>query len=465
MIYSIFIFRRDLRLNDNTSLINMMKNYNNIIPIFIFTPEQISNNKYKSDNAIQFMIDSLIDLDSNLKKYKSKLHLFYGDNIQIINKIIKEKNIEAIGTNMDYTPYALARDKKIKNLCKRSGIEFIYDEDYLLDNIGTFNKKNGEPYMVYTPFKNNAKKFNIRKVDNTKPKNLSKVSLSGIKSFSFFENFYDYNDDILVEGGRKNALKILNNTRKFKTYNTKRNDADYETTQLSAYIKFGNVSIREVYHKFKSVLGNNNQLIDQIIWREFYYYIVYHNPSMLKGKVLNKKYITTTGKPKIKWVKNKKLFDAWCNGETGYPIVDAGMRQLNETGYMHNRLRLITSNFLHRLLGINWRDGERYFANQLTDYDPAVNNGNWQWIASVGVDTKPYSQRVFNPWTQSEKADKNAKYIKRWIPSLKDVKPNHLHKWDKYCEEYDLDEIDYYDPIVDYEEARKKSLEMYKKAL
>lgn len=447
--YTLFIFRRDLRLFDNIGLYHAIQNYEKIIPIFIFTPEQVTNkNKFKSNNAIQFMIESLKNLDNDLKKYNSKLHIFYGDNISVIKKIINTINIKSIIFNKDYTPYALKRDTDISKLCEQEKIECIMKEDYLLQPIGTFNKSNGEPYTVFTPFKNNGLKFNIDKPIKYKITNLSKTTK--LQTTDYIN--YKENEHTIVKGGRNIALNLLKQIKNQKKYNTTRNTVSIKTTRLSAYIKFGCLSIREVYWKFKKILGLKNDLIGQLFWREFYYYIAYYFPDVLKGKNYNKKY------DKIKWTNSKSKFIKWCKGETGYPIVDAGMRELNKTGYMHNRSRLITSNFLNRMLGMDWRKGEMYYATQLLDYDPAVNNGNWQWIASTGVDPKPYFQRLFNPWLQSKKYDPDAEYIKKWIPELKDIPSKEIHEWDKYCDNYNI----YTKPIVDYKEARQNSIKMYK---
>jgi deoxyribodipyrimidine photo-lyase len=462
MDYTLFIFRRDLRIVDNVGLNYAFENCENIIPIFIFVPEQVTNNEYKSDNAIQFMIESLKDLDKNLKKYKSKLHLFYGTNEKVLKNIIEEINVKTIIFNMDYSPYAIDRDLNIEILCEKNNIEYIKTEDYLLSNIGTLNKANGEPYLVFTPFKNNGLKKVVTKPHKIKPKNLNiiKKKLKNNINFNFNFNFikYKYNPNIYRNGGRINALKTLNKIKNQKNYNETRNIMNIESSSLSAYIKFGNISIREVYYKIKTILGSKNDLLGQLYWREFYYYIAYYFPNILrKGQNYNSKY------NKIKWNNNKKNFEKWCNGETGYPIVDAGMRQLNEIGFMHNRSRLITANFLNRMLGQDWRNGEKYYASKLSDYDPAVNNGNWQWIASTGVDPKPYFQRLFNPMLQSKKFDINAEYIKKWLPELKDIPNKELHDWSSNYQKYDLKKLNYFKPIVNYKDARKQSIQMYTK--
>jgi deoxyribodipyrimidine photo-lyase len=353
---------------------------------------------------------------------------------------------------MDYTPYAVKRDNKIVKFCKSKKFIYTICEDYLLSHIGDLNKSDGDAYTVYTPFRNNAIKQNYDRPAKTTVRNLSrsnKLSDDGYIKYSI-------NDNILVSGGRKEGLRMLSLIKQQKQYNRDRNTLSIETTLLSAYIKFGCISIREAYWKIKDKLGTKNDLVSQLFWREFYFYIGYYFPYVI-GNNYNGRY------DKIKWNRLGKNFEHWCNGETGYPVVDAGMRQLNETGYMHNRARLITSNFMNRMLGYDWKAGEKYYATRLTDYDPLVNNGNWQWISSTGVDPKPYFQRLFNPWLQSKKFDADAEYIKTWIPELKKVPAEHIHRWDKYCDQYDLKELGYKKPIVDYDEARKESVKMYRK--
>lgn len=455
-MYNLFIFRRDLRLKDNKGLYNAIKNFKNIIPIFIFTPEQITDkNKYRSDNAIQFMVESLKELDKNLKKKNSKLHIFNGDNIEILSKICEIINIENIIFNMDYTPYAIARDKSIEDFCNKKNINCIQIEDYLLSKVGELNKSDGSPYTIFTPFKNNGLKKIVDKPSKYKIINLIKVN--NLPTSNFIK--YSKNANIIYHGGRSNGLKKLKNLKNLGNYNDDRNTLSINTSHLSAYIKFGCVSIREVYWFIKKLYKTDNNLLSQLYWREFYFYIAYYFPYVMKGENYNKKY------DNLKWTNDKKLFSKWCNGETGYPVVDAGMKELNTTGYMHNRARLITANFVNRLFGIDWRWGEKYYAKQLVDYDPIVNNGNWQWIASTGVDPKPYFQRLFNPWLQSKKFDTDAKYIKKWLPNLKDIPAKELHQWDKNYLKYDLKNIEYYAPAVNYKIARKKSIEMYRKVL
>lgn len=465
--YHLFIFFRDFRLQDNIGLTETLSKYTNVIPIFIFNDEQINpkRNKYFSNNAVEFLCNTLTDLDRNLKtNYNRELYMFYGSNVlSVLESISKEIKILSINFNMDYTPYALNRQDKLFRWCKQKNIIQNVYEDYLLAPIGTFLKNNGEPYNVYTPFKNLVyKKINsIQSPISTsriKYQNITKcnaikrsINYIGVKNTKLF---YKSNPNKIHKGSRLDGLKKLEKTRHLN-YDVLRNDLSFSTSYLSPYIKFGLLSIREVFWFFHK--HRQQGLMDQIVWREFYFHICYYYPDVLnQSSNFNPKYND------IKWVKNKKHLDAWKQGNTGYPIIDACMKELNTTGYMHNRGRLITSNFLNRILGMDWRDGEKYFAQMLVDYDPAVNNGNWQWIASTGTDTKPASQRLFNPWLQSEKYDKDATYIKKWLPELKHIPAAHLHKWYECHQKYDLGLVKYSSPIIDYAVARQRSLNQYR---
>ena len=426
-----------------------------------------------SDNSVQFMCESLKDLNHDIKKLSNNLshiHFFEDSNINVLKNIVdhfesKKDRVTYICFNQDYTPYSKLRDKSIIDFCTKKNINCYMTEDYLLAPINTFLLKENEPYKVYTPFKNNVYKNikSILKPDNKKTENnkhkLSKVTTNIKNLITDIHKFYDKNENNKVKGGRNEGIKLLNkiNLTLIKQYENNRNDLSYETTTLSSYIKYGNLSIREVFWKCYFI-KKENTICDQLIWREFYFYITYYYPKVLSKKRENfqEKY------NKIKWKYSKKLFNLWKNGETGYPIVDACMKELNTTGYMHNRGRLIASNFLNRMYGMDWRHGEQYFATKLIDYDPSVNNGNWQWIASTGVDPKPYFQRLFNPWLQSEKYDSSCIYIKKWLPNLKHIQNKHLHHWDEYYQEYDLNQINYYKPSVDYKDARQKSILQYK---
>lgn len=469
MVYnkSVYIFHRALRLKDNIGLIEALKNSKHVIPIFIFTPEQIGKqNKFRSINAITFMIEALKDLDDKLKKFKSKCFLFYGKQEDILRKIIRnDEDIEAVYVNKDYTNYAINREKKLKTICDDYNVDFLLYEDYLLHGINKVFTGEGTHYSVFTPFYNKIKKFNVNKpVSNNRKNYISyKYNLIDHKKFDHIEkiirNDLKNTDDELLytlpdyKATSKEATKRLANIKNHKKYALQRNMLALHTTRLSPYIKFGLLSIREVYHRIKDLFGNKHDLIKQLYWREFYYNLAYNVPRVLKGKSYKEHY------DKIKWSYDKKLFDKWKTGNTGFPIVDAGMRELNETGYMHNRTRLITSNFLIKLLGIDWKEGEKYYSSKLVDYDPSVNNGNWQWSSSSGADSQPYF-RIMNPWLQSKKYDPDCDYIKQWIPELKHVDNKDIHKWDTKHDLYY--NIDYPKPCINYEKSRKQIKKIYK---
>ena len=444
---NIFIFRRDFRIYDNTALIECANNSNVVYPIFIYTPEQIKNNPYKSDNAVQFMVESLRELAKEIN-----ITFCYGDYIKVINDIVKNNNIDSIYTNTDYTKYGVKRDKDIEKYCKKNNINLFLSHDICLQIPGTIKTTNGNIYQKFTPFYNYCLEQNVDKPRKNKVKNTKKCKTKFSIDNKKINTFYKENKNINVNGGRKEALKILNNIIEHKNYGKTRNILSIETTQLSAYIKFGCVSIREVFHKFKSILGLKHDLIKQLIWRDFYYHLGYGFIERFR-KSLKEKY------DNIKWKNNRTLFNKWKDGKTGYPIVDACMRQLNETGYMHNRGRLIVASFLIKNLHISWEWGEKYFAQKLIDYDVLVNNGNWQWVSGSGADSMPYF-RIFNPWTQSKKFDKDCDYIKTWLNELKDVEPNIIHEWDNH-----YDTSIYIAPIIDYKASRAITLDMYKEGV
>lgn len=445
---SIFIFRRDFRIFDNTALTECITNNSTIYPIFIFTPEQIKHNTYKSDNAVMFMVQCLKELKKNIV-----ITFCYGDYIDVIKDIVKKNTIDNIYTNTDYSKYGIERDNNILKYCKKNNIQFNLYHDICLHTPGTIVTSNGSVYQKFTPFYNACLKVNVNKPTRVVIRNVKKCKTKYEIKQDEIDKFYQYNEFLNITGGRKEALKILKNIIKFKQYNKTRNILSIETTQLSAYIKFGCVSIREVFYSIKKKLGLRHDLIKQLIWRDFYYHLGYGFIDRFR-KSLKEKY------DNIEWDNNSSLFNKWKNGTTGFPIVDACMKQLNKTGYMHNRGRLIVASFLVKNLHISWEWGEKYFAQKLIDYDVLVNNGNWQWVSGSGADSMPYF-RIFNPWTQSEKFDKDCIYIKHWLPELKDVMNKHIHNWEKYYEQYDV----YIEPIIDYKTSREKTLKMYKKGL
>lgn len=452
----LFIFRRDLRIVDNNGLNFLSELCNNIYTIFIFTPEQVgSGNKYKSANSVQFMIESLQDLSSEISKEGGKLHTFYGDNEKVIADCIKSWDINIVAFNLDITPYSRMRDDGIVKMCQQMKVFVTYTPDYYLCQPDEVLNGSGNPYVKFTPYFNQAKN---KKVEKPITKKLHfKSSESHIPNKITFDSAMKKfvgkeNPDILVRGGRTEALKQMRVASKIiKHYAETRDELSKPTSHLSAYIKFGNISIREVYYAFKS----NHSFIRQLYWREFYSQVLYNHPHVL-GNSLNKKY------DKIKWHDNKRLFDAWTKGITGIPIVDASQRQLLQSGWTHNRGRMISSSILIKILLIDWREGERFYAQHLVDYDVASNSGGWQFSSGGGSDAQPYF-RYFNPYMQSKEHDPKCEYIKTWIPELKDIPNEDIHNWDTTWEKHK--DCGYPKPIVDYKEQREKSIKMYKDAL
>ena len=399
---NIFLFRRDFRIVDNLALNKLIEECGNkgIYPMFIFNPKQIyaKNNQYFSNNCVQFMIESLDSLDQHID-----INYYEGDDIEVLIKLSKKYKINSIAYNKDYSPFAIKRDGIIEAWAKSKEIRIITAEDYTLYPMGTIQNNKNEPYQVFTPF---YKKSLLIKVKAPEPPIVKHINVIGIKNIKKFDKhkYYVVNDDLAVRGGRENALErfknIMTDYAKVRDY-----PALDKTTKLSAYIKFGCVSIREVYFNYNKV----KELQRELVWREFYANILYYFPYVL-GNSFKEKY------DNIEWTNNKEWFKKWCQGKTGYAMVDAGMSQLNKTGWMHNRLRMITAMFLTKDLLIDWRWGEKYFATKLVDYDPASNNGGWQWSASTGTDAQPYF-RIFNPELQLKRYDKDYEYIRTWIPT------------------------------------------------
>jgi len=472
---NIFIFHRDLRLQDNTTLIHQLKEQENVIPIFIFPPEQIDakKNKYFSNLSVQFMCECLHELSNNIKNKNGKIYFFKGDNLDVIKAIHNEIQINSIGYNIDYTPYAKKRDKEIHDWCAKNNITCYEKEDYALYDIldGQTNKKDNTPYLVFTPFKNNClKNLTVREVNKFNKFKFTKSNkLHNIKYYideNDIDNFYEENDNVEVKGGRKNALKILQHLQLFKNYDKMRDIFTYQTTKLSAYNHFTPVSIREVYYAVENILGKKHGIISELHWRDFYLNICWNYGHILKGQINGKNKAFKQDYDNIKWSYNKTLFKKWCLGQTGYPLIDACMNQLNQTGFMHNRGRMCVASFLTKNLHIDWRLGEQYFATKLVDYDATMNNQGWQWTAGSGTDAQPYF-RIFNIWSQAEKYDPDCLYIKQWLPQLKDIPNKDILKWynPEIHNKYLKDGIKYYKPIVDHDTERLKTLKIYKKAL
>lgn len=450
MSKGIFIFRRDLRVKDNLALHSLCETCAEVLCVFIFSAEQIDpqQNSYFGARSFRFMLESLQDLQ---KQTSNKLLLLQGNSVDVLKRLRKDWNFEAVGFNTDYTPYARKRDRDVSEWCNSENIECITETDYTLHDLDSIRTQKNEIYQMFTPFYRTASTLpivptvpsNARKIRKLE----SKAPLPTVKLEDFL-NTYPHNTGTLVEGGRTRALRRLKTKR--RKYSEERNTLHTHTTLMGAYIKFGCVSIREVREIFKT----QEPLLRQLYWKEFYAYVTYHTPEVLSE---SRNYDTDIS---VRWVSSPALFQKWCEGRTGFPLVDAGMRQMNSTGWMHNRARMVTASFLVKHLGIDWREGERYFATKLVDYDPCNNNGGWQWCASTGTDAQPYF-RIFNPWTQSKTHDPDCAYVRLWIPELRDVPSKHIHKW--YVHHKEHQDVDYVEPMVIHEQARKASLDRFKK--
>ncbi|MEN9343459.1 MAG: hypothetical protein RLZZ453_246 [Chlamydiota bacterium] len=457
MIRALFLFRRDLRLNDNTGLLFALCHAKEVIPAFVFTPEQIDNNPFRSNHCLKFMIESLEDLSESLKKKGSRLYLFQDETDKVVLKCIKELNIDAVVVNRDYTPYSLKRDQKLEKLCKKEGISFHSFDDLLLHPVEDVLKDDGTPYTVFTPY---FRKASAQKVlppqKNTKNNYFTGKIPFAEKEGLLKDLLKTCNVETPFKGGRKEALKILHQLNRYKNYTKERDfPAEDKTSHLSAYMKFTVCSPREVFAAIVDKLGHHHDLIRSLYWRDFFSSIAFFFPHVFE-KAFRPVF------DRIPWEASKKLFHRWCEGTTGFPLVDAGMRELNATGFMHNRVRMIAGSFLVKDLTIDWRWGEKYFATRLIDYDPCVNNGNWQWVAGSGCDAQPYF-RIFNPWTQQKKFDPECSYIRKWVKELRDLPDEIIHEWHReehhpFCPEYPP-------PLLDHSVASKKTLALYKKAV
>jgi deoxyribodipyrimidine photo-lyase len=458
----LFIFHRDLRIEDNTTLIEALKTCHKVYCCFIFTKEQASSeNKFRSLNALSFMIESLESLSTSIKKAGGELAFFYGPSeVKVLEQLLKEIPIDCIFFNSDYTPYAVERESKIKDLCGNVDIHIQSKPDLYLQEPGSIvSAGSKEAYKKFTPFYETVlKKPVLPVVRNTQfeslstfPKNPDQKTLDSIKVAILPKKIPSHR---IVKGGRQEGVRCLN--RSIQTQAEYAKTRDYMSkpcSQLSAYIKFGVLSIREVYDAFKKKMGAKCEFIRQLYWRDFYAHLLFAFPEGLHGKYFKG----------LRWNTSKVWFQAWSSGKTGFPIVDAAIRELVETGYMHNRGRMIVASFLTKTLGISWKLGEEFFATHLTDYDVASNNGNWQNISSTGIYAEPYF-RDMNPWIQSKKFDPDCEYIKKWVPELAELDASVIHKWWDFYKNPEFKDI-YINPICVYEEQKKTVLEKYQHSM
>ena len=428
---NIFWFRRDLRLDDNLGFYEALKGKNAVMPIFIFDTD-ILDKLPKDDARVAFIHKTLQDMREVLQKeHNSSIAIYHGKPIDIYKTLVEAYDIETVYTNHDYEPYAKERDEAITSFLGTHNIDFKTYKDQVIFEKDEVVKADGNPYVVYTPYmktwKEKFKSYNLEifytnaYMDNlVEHTRLPNLSLSDIGFKTSEQNITPYTVTPTL-------IQDYEDTRNFP--------AKDATSRLGPHLRFGTASIRKMVKK--AIAEKNEIFWQELIWREFFMQILWHFPHTAKDSFKSKY-------DRIKWRNNETEFKAWCEGKTGYPFVDAGMRQLNETGFMHNRVRMLVGSFLCKHLLIDWRWGEAYFAEKLHDYDMSSNIGNWQWVAGSGVDAAPYF-RIFNPTTQIQKFDKDLNYIKTWVP--------------------DFQELTYPQPIVDHKMARERCLETYKSAL
>jgi deoxyribodipyrimidine photo-lyase len=428
---SIFWFRRDLRLADNAGLYHALKSGDPVLPVFIFDTEILDQLEDKDDARVTFIYQTIEDLDKKLNKLGSSLLVIYDKPEHAWQQLIKDYPVQAVYTNHDYEPYAKERDEAIGSFLKKHDITFSTYKDQVIFERDEVIKDDGKPYTVYTPY--------MRKWYQK----LTPFYLKAYPNKKYFKNFYQ------TKALPVPSLKLMGfekSDREFPKINYEDLIADYAqkrdfpavkgTTHIGLHLRFGTVSIRELASKAETF--KEKTWLNELIWREFYMMILYHFPKTA-GNSFRPDY------DNIKWNNNEAEFEAWCKGETGYPLVDAGMRELNNTGYMHNRVRMVVASFLSKDLLIDWRWGEHYFARKLLDYEMASNVGGWQWSAGSGTDAAPYF-RIFNPESQLKKFDPKFEYIKKWVPEYAD--------FSKYPK-----------PIVDHAFARDRCLKAFKQAL
>lgn len=449
---ALFIFRRDLRLEDNTSLITALETSKRVMPCFIVDPRQVEDQPYRGRPSLAFMISSLNDLKGQLKERGGRLFIFHGKPQDVVESLIQQEGIDAVFFNADYTPFSRKRDNAITDVCAAHKIPCHVSHDALLNPPDAVRKNDGGFYTVYTPYARKAMTIPVAP-PRACPRGKFEASLSSLENTKAYDALRSLAKEYpQYPGGRTAALSLLSGIKQLKEYDHNR-DFPFlqQTTALSAHHKFGTCSARETYHHIVRAFGASHTLVKELYWRDFFTQIGYHYPHVL-GQSFYPRY------DRIKWEDNEVFFQAWTSGQTGFPIVDAGMRELNATGFMHNRVRMITASFLIKDLHIDWRRGEKYFAQHLVDYDPLVNNGNWQWAASTGCDAAPYF-RIFNPWLQQKRFDPQAKYIKQWIPSLKNVPAQDIHDIGRKG----LSFPDFPAPIVWHEHEKAKTLAAYGK--
>lgn len=427
---SIFWFRRDLRLEDNAGLYHALKSGKDVLPIFIFDKNILDKLENKTDKRITFIHNAINEIQTKLSSFGSSLNVYYSTPKEVFKALIQKGNISCVYTNHDYEPYAKERDDEIRQLLNNHNIDFKTFKDQCIFEKDEVLKDDGKPYTVFTPY---SRKWKLK---------LNDFYLKSYPTEKYFDRFLKQNKQSIptIEelGFEDTPLEIPSTLPDLDVIIKYKQQRDFPaikgTSRLSVHLRFGTLSIKALA---KLALHNSETWLNELIWRDFYMMIMHHFPHAAKNSF----------KPqydRVEWRNNEQEFKAWCEGKTGFPIVDAGMRELNTTGFMHNRVRMIVASFLIKDLLIDWRWGEAYFAEKLIDFDLSANNGGWQWAASSGCDAAPYF-RIFNPTEQTKKFDPNYEYIKKWVPEYNT--PNYVK------------------PIVDHAFARNRALATYKKAL
>jgi len=427
---SIFWFRRDLRLDDNAGLYHALRSGNSVLPIFIFDEQILSKLEDKADRRVDFIHRTLEGLRLQLNELGSDLLVFHGTPLEVYRKLLAEYSVKAVYTNRDYEPYAQERDKQVGEFLNEQGATFQTFKDQCIFEKDEILKDDSKPYTVYTPYSNKWKS------------KCNAFYLSSYPTEQYFGNFLKFRSEhfpsLEAIGFQKTDMAIPSSEVELSIIRNYHNTRDIPglrgTSRLSVHLRFGTISIRKLARMAQET---NGKFLNELIWRDFYMMILWHFPHMVGGSF----------KPaydQIEWERNEKHFEVWCTGQTGYPIVDAGMRELNETGWMHNRVRMVVASFLTKHLLLDWRWGEAYFAKKLLDFELSSNNGGWQWAAGSGCDAAPYF-RVFNPDLQTQKFDPQLKYTQKWVPEFQ--------------------ELTYPRPIVDHRMARDRAIERYQSAL
>lgn len=429
---NIMWFRRDLRLTDNAALYHALRAGLPVVPVFIFDRHILDKLEDKADRRVEFIHAALHDMQQQLQAMGSTMHVYYGFADAVWSQILKDYPVANVFTNHDYEPYALERDAAVQQMLAANNIGFHTYKDQVIFEKGEVLKDDGKPYTVFTPY---SKKWKAK---------LNAFYLKAYPTEKYFAAFLQQEAKPIPSLASMGFQQVdkpfparLLKAELIKKYKDQRDIPAIEgTSRLGVHLRFGTLSIRKLAAYAQPL---SEGFLNELIWRDFYHMILWHFPQVGKGQAFKPQYDL------IQWRNNEAEFKAWCEGNTGYPIVDAGMRELNETGFMHNRVRMIVASFLTKHLLIDWRWGEAYFAQKLLDFDLAANNGGWQWAASSGCDAAPYF-RVFNPTLQTQKFDPQLKYVRKWVPEFESL-------------------TKYVPPIVNHEMARKRVLEVYKQAL